>query len=248
MPWESLDVDLVLECTGIFRTYDKASLHLKAGAKKVLISAPGKSDEIQTIVLGVNDHQIDMNNKVFSCASCTTNCAAPVVKVVHEKWVMKQAALTTVHAYTADQRLQDAPHNDLRRARAAAVNIVPTSTGAASAVAKVYPESDGKIEAMAIRVPVITGSLIQLTCWVENKTTVEEINGQFRAGANGQLAHILEYSEDELVSTDIIGNQHSAVFDSKLTHVAGNMIRVAAWYDNEAGYAARLADLACRLG
>ena len=243
LPWNKLKIDAVLECTGVFRTYEKAGLHLSAGAKRVILSAPAKSDSIQTIVLGVNDHEIDPSNKIFSNASCTTNCLAPLVKVVNENWGFVQATVTTIHAYTADQRIQDAPHSDLRRARAAAYNIVPTSTGAASAVAKVYPEVKGKMDAMAVRVPVITGSLVELDVIVEKDVTIEEINKKFRTASRGKLKGILQYEEAPLVSSDIIGNKYSSIFDSLLTQVAGKMVKIISWYDNEAGYAARLADL-----
>ena len=245
LPWKKLKVDVVLECTGIFRTTDKAGLHLQAGAKRVVISAPAKDDGIQTIVLGVNDGEIDASNKIFSNASCTTNCLAPLCKVIDENWGFVQASMTTTHAYTSDQRIQDAPHSDLRRARAAAINMVPTTTGAASAVGKVYPGVAGKMFAMAIRVPVITGSLVELNVIVEKDVTVEEINKKFETNSRRKLKGVLEYVDAPLVSADIIGNPHSSIFDSQLTQVAGKMIKVVSWYDNEAGYSARLADM-CR--
>ncbi len=244
LPWEALGVDLVLECTGRFRTRDKAALHLKAGAKDVLISAPGSGDGIQTIVLGVNDHELDRRHNVFSNASCTTNCLAPVVKIMDENWGIVTGSMTTVHAYTADQRIQDAPHKDLRRARAAAYNIVPTSTGAAKAVARVYPPIGDKLIAMAVRVPVITGSMIELNVLVEKEATVEAINAKFKEAAEGPLKGILQYCEDPIVSADIIRNPHSSIFDSLMTQVKGQFVKVVSWYDNEAGYSARLADAA----
>ena len=247
LPWKELNVDVVLECTGIFRTRDGAGKHLKAGAKKVIMSAPAKSNDVQTIVLGVNDEKIDPSETIYSNASCTTNCLAPVVKIVNDTWGLVQGTMSTVHAYTADQRLQDAPHSDLRRARAAAVNIVPTSTGAAAAVAIVIPAIAGKINAMAIRVPVISGSLIELNCIIDKETTVEEINAKFKEEAENGMAGILQYSEDELVSSDILRNKHSCIFDSKLTMVMGKMIKIVSWYDNEAGYSARLSDLALKV-
>ncbi|RMD74098.1 MAG: type I glyceraldehyde-3-phosphate dehydrogenase [Bacteroidetes bacterium] len=244
LPWEALGVDLVLECTGRFRSRDKAALHLKAGAKDVLISAPGSGEGIQTIVLGVNDHELDLRHNVFSNASCTTNCLAPVVKILDENWGIVTGSMTTVHAYTADQRIQDAPHKDLRRARAAAYNIVPTSTGAAKAVAKVYPPIAGKLMAMAVRVPVITGSMIELNVLVEKDASVEAINAKFKEAAEGPLKGILQYCEDPIVSADIIRNPHSSIFDSLMTQVKGKFVKVVSWYDNEAGYSARLADAA----
>lgn len=243
LPWKKLKVDVVLECTGIFRTAEKAGLHLTAGAKRVVISAPAKSDDIQTIVLGVNDNEIDPKNKIFSNASCTTNCLAPLVKVIDENWGFVQASMTTTHAYTSDQRIQDAPHSDLRRARAAAFNMVPTSTGAANAVGKVYPAVKGKMFAMAIRVPVITGSMVELNVIVEKETTVDQINKKFASASRGKLRGVLQYVDAPLVSSDIIGNPYSSIFDSQLTKVAGKMIKVVSWYDNEAGYSARLADM-----
>ena len=247
LPWADLGVDLVLECTGIFRTKEKAGLHLKAGAKDVIISAPAKGSDVQTIVLGVNDEELDRRANVFSNASCTTNCLAPVAKIIDQNWGITVGSMTTTHAYTADQRIQDAPHKDLRRARAAAFNIVPTSTGAASATGKVYPNVAGKLSAIAVRVPVITGSMIELNIVVEKETTVEEVNAKFKEMAEGPLKGVLQYSEDPLVSSDIVRNPHSSIFDSLMTNVNGNMLKVVSWYDNEAGYSARLADLAARI-
>ncbi|MEM6379257.1 MAG: type I glyceraldehyde-3-phosphate dehydrogenase [Bacteroidota bacterium] len=244
LPWKDHGVDLVLECTGIFRTKDKAGMHLTAGAKDVLISAPAKSDGVQTIVLGVNDEELDRRHNVFSNASCTTNCLAPVAKIINDNWGMVVGSMTTTHAYTSDQRIQDAPHSDLRRARAAAINIVPTSTGAATAVGKVVPEVAGKLSAIAVRVPVVTGSMIEVNCVVEKSVTAEEINAKFKEMAEGKLKGVLQYSTDPLVSSDIIKNPHSSIFDSLMTSVNGNLIKVVSWYDNEAGYSARLADLA----
>ncbi|NND04987.1 MAG: type I glyceraldehyde-3-phosphate dehydrogenase [Saprospiraceae bacterium] len=248
LPWKEMGVDIVLECTGIFRTAEKAGLHLEAGAKKVVISAPGKGDGIKTIVLGVNDDELDLNENIFSNASCTTNCLAPVAKLVNDNWGLKVGSMTTTHAYTGDQNIQDGPHSDLRRARAAGINIVPTSTGAATAVGKVVPPVAGKLSAIALRVPVVTGSLIELNCLVEKSTTKEEINGVFKAGAEGDLKGILEYCEDPIVSTDILQNPHSSIFDSLMTEVLdGNFVKVVSWYDNEAGYSARLYDLCERI-
>ncbi|HMQ07999.1 MAG TPA: type I glyceraldehyde-3-phosphate dehydrogenase [Saprospiraceae bacterium] len=247
LPWKENQIDVVLECTGIFTDRAKAGLHLEAGAKKVLISAPAKGAGIKTIVLGVNDHELKGDEDIVSNASCTTNCLAPVVKVIADHWGFQMGSLTTTHAYTADQNLQDSPHKDLRRARAATFNIVPTSTGAASAVGQVIPSVSGKMFAIAIRVPVITGSMIELNCLVDKKVSKDEINAQFRKAAHGPLKGILEYTEDEIVSSDIVGNAHSAIFDAQLTDVMENMVKVVAWYDNEAGYSARLSDLTMKI-
>ncbi len=244
LPWADLGVDLVLECTGIFRTKEKAGLHLTAGAKDVLISAPAKGDGVQTIVLGVNNDELDRRANVFSNASCTTNCLAPVMKILEENYGVIYGAMTTTHAYTADQRIQDAPHADLRRARAAAYNIVPTSTGAAKAVGKVVPSVDGKLFAIAVRVPVITGSMVELNVRLSKKVTKEELNAKFKEYADGAMKGILEYSTDPLVSSDIVGNKHSSIFDSLMTDINEDMVKLVSWYDNEAGYSARLADLA----
>ncbi|WP_425420792.1 type I glyceraldehyde-3-phosphate dehydrogenase [Phaeodactylibacter xiamenensis] len=243
LPWAELGVDLVLECTGIFRSKEKAGLHLKAGAKDVVISAPAKGSDVQTIVLGVNDDELDRRANVFSNASCTTNCLAPVAKIIHENWGIQVGSMTTTHAYTADQNIQDAPHSDLRRARAAAFNIVPTSTGAASATGKVIPELKGKLSAIALRVPVITGSMVELNAMLDKEVTAEEVNAKFKEMAEGKLKGILEYSTDPLVSSDIVRNPHSSIFDSLMTDVNGKLLKVVSWYDNEAGYSARLADL-----
>lgn len=247
LPWKELDVDVVLECTGIFLSREKASLHLQAGAKKVILSAPSKGKDIQTIVLGVNDDELDPEETIYSNASCTTNCFSPVAKILNDNWGIVTGSMTTIHAYTADQNLQDSPHSDLRRARAAALNIVPTSTGAAKATAEVIPSIKGKFSAIAFRVPVITGSMVEVNCVLEKEASVEEINAKFKEMADGSLKGILEYSTEELVSTDIIGNKHSSIFDSKLTDANGKMIKVVSWYDNEAGYSARLADLTVKV-
>ena len=247
LPWKKLKVDVVLECTGRFRTYEDAGKHLDAGAKRVILSAPAKSDTIDTIVLGVNDEELSPSSKIFSNASCTTNCLAPLVKVVNENWGFVQASMTTTHAYTADQRIQDAPHSDLRRARAAAINIVPTTTGAASAVGKVYPDVKGKMSAMAIRVPVVTGSLVELNVMVEKDVTAEAVNKKFKSMSRGKLKGVLQFLDEPLVSSDIIGNPHSSIVDGLLTTVSGKMVKIVSWYDNEAGYSARLADLTQRV-
>lgn len=247
LPWKDNNVDVVLECTGIFRTKEAAGKHLTAGAKRVLISAPAKGDGVKTIVLGVNGDELSDSDIVVSNASCTTNCLAPVVKVLLDNFGFKRGSLTTTHAYTSDQRIQDAPHSDLRRARAAAANIVPTSTGAANAVGLVIPEVVGKFFAIAVRVPIITGSMIELNAIVDREVSVDEVNAAFKSAADGDLAGILEYSTDPLVSSDIVGNPYSSIFDSQMTAVMGDMVKIVSWYDNEAGYSARLADLASKL-
>lgn len=247
LPWGDLGVDVVVECTGRFLTSEGAQKHLDAGCKKVLLSAPAKSPEIKTIVIGVNDHELSDSDLVVSNASCTTNCLAPVCKIVDENFGFQMGSLTTTHAYTSDQRIQDAPHRDLRRARAAAYNIVPTSTGAAKAVGKVYPAVLNKMFAMAIRVPVITGSLIELNVLVDNPVSKEEINQVFKSYADGAMNGVLEFQMDPIVSSDIVGNTHSSIFDSLMTDVMGNMMKLVSWYDNEAGYSARLAHMVDKL-
>ncbi|MFT6808184.1 MAG: glyceraldehyde 3-phosphate dehydrogenase [Saprospiraceae bacterium] len=245
--WKELNVDLVLECTGFFVSEEKASLHIKAGAKDVVISAPAKGGDVQTIVLGVNDGELDRTKSVFSNASCTTNCLAPVAKILEDHWGVVNGSMTTIHGYTGDQNIQDAPHKDLRRARAAAFNIIPTSTGAAAAVGKVVPEIAGKLFAIAVRVPVITGSMIECNVNLKKATTAEEVNATFKKYSEESMKGILQYSTDPLVSSDIVRNQHSSIFDSLMTAVNGNMLKVVSWYDNEAGYSARLSDLAVRI-
>jgi len=243
LPWKEKGIDLVLECTGFFRTKEAAEKHLTAGAKDVLISAPAKGGGVQTIVLGVNENELDRRHNVFSNASCTTNCLAPVAKLLNDNWGINNGSMTTIHAYTSDQKIQDAPHSDLRRSRAAAENIVPTSTGATIAISLVLPELKGKLMGMAVRVPTITGSLIEVNCVLNKKTTVEEINAVFKKAAENELNGILEYCTDPIVSSDIVGNPYSSIYDSLLTKVDGNFVKVVSWYDNEAGYSARLADL-----
>lgn len=248
LPWEEMKIDVVLECTGRFVTEELAGQHITAGAKRVVISAPAKAGDVQTIVLGVNDSELDASKKIFSNASCTTNCLAPVMKTIVENFGFVQGSMTTTHAYTSDQRIQDAPHKDLRRARAAAYNIIPTSTGAAIAVGKVVPQVAGKLSAIAMRVPVVTGSLIEVNCLVEKDgLTKEDINKVFKSQAEGSMEGVLEYATDPLVSSDIVGNKHSSIFDSLMTNAMGKMIKVVSWYDNEAGYSARLADLTTRV-
>lgn len=246
LPWGNLNVDVVVESTGFFTDKEKAELHLKAGAKKVVISAPAKGG-VKTIVLGVNDNEISSDIDVYSNASCTTNCLAPMVKVLDDSFGLEKGFMTTIHAYTGDQRILDAPHKDLRRARAAAVNIVPTTTGAAKAVGLVLPHLNGKLDGNAVRVPVPTGSLTDLSAVLKKETTAEEINAAMKAAADGPLKGILEYSEAPLVSTDIIGNPHSNIFDSKMTSAQGNLVKIVGWYDNEAGYSNRTAELITRI-
>ncbi len=247
LPWADLGVDVVLESTGFFTDKDKAMAHITAGARKVVISAPGTGD-IKTIVLGVNDSILDGSEQVMSNASCTTNCLAPMVKVLDEAFGIEHGFMTTIHAYTSDQNLQDAPHKDLRRARAAAYSIVPTSTGAAKAVGLVLPHLKGKLNGNAMRVPIPDGSVTDFTCVVRKNATVEEINAAFKAASETSLKGILEYNVDPIVSIDIVGNMHSCIFDSELTMVIGNTIKVVGWYDNETGYSARVADLIAKIG
>ncbi|GAB3619383.1 type I glyceraldehyde-3-phosphate dehydrogenase [Glutamicibacter endophyticus] len=244
LPWGELGVDIVVESTGLFTKADAAKKHLDAGAKKVIISAPASGEDI-TVVMGVNQDKYDpAAHNIISNASCTTNCLAPVAKVLNDEFGIVDGLMTTIHAYTADQRLQDAPHSDPRRARAAALNMIPTSTGAAKAIGVVLPELKGKLHGYAMRVPVPTGSATDLTVNLARTATVEEINAAFeKAAASGDLAGYLEYSTDPLVSSDIVTNSHSAIFDSGLTTVMGNTVKVLAWYDNEWGYSSRLVDL-----
>ena len=246
LPWKDLEVEVVAECTGRFRDREKAALHLAAGAKKVVISAPSK-DADKVIVLGVNDQEYD-GEEIVSNASCTTNCLAPLVKVLDDNFKIIRGFMTTIHAYTADQNIQDAPHKDLRRARAAAHNIVPTTTGAAKAVGQVLPHLDGKLDGLAMRVPVIDGSVTDFVCQVEKDTTIEEINSLFKSVAGNEMKGILEYSEEPLVSGDIIGNPHSSIFNADMTNVLDKrFIKVVSWYDNEWGYSNRMVDLILRI-
>jgi glyceraldehyde 3-phosphate dehydrogenase len=247
LPWSDLGVDLVIESTGRFRTRDDAALHLKAGAKRVLISSPGKGVDA-TIVLGVNTADLGPTHEIVSAASCTTNCAAPMVHVLHEAFGLEQGYLTTVHAYTNDQVILDTPHKDLRRARAAAVNIIPTSTGAAKAIGLVLPDLKGKLDGFAFRVPIPTGSATDLTVTLSRDTTVEEVNAAFKAAADGPLKGYLTYTEDEIVSSDIVTDPSSCTFDAKLTKVIGNQVKIVGWYDNEWGYSNRLVDLVKLVG
>lgn len=243
LPWKKMKIDVVLECTGIFLDKEKAGLHIQAGAKRVVLSAPPKADDVPTIVIGANEKSIKEADTVLSNASCTTNCLVPQIMVLDKAFGVEQLFMNTIHAYTSDQNLQDGPHRDLRRARAAAQNIIPTSTGAAKAVVMVAPHLKGKIAAHSLRVPVATGSLTDCVCILKKAATVEEINAAFKAAAEGHFKGIIEYSDEELVSSDIVKNTHSVIFDSKLTQVNGTTARIVGWYDNEAGYSARLAEL-----
>ncbi|MEI6409435.1 MAG: type I glyceraldehyde-3-phosphate dehydrogenase [Bacteroidota bacterium] len=244
LPWKEMEIDVVLECTGIFLDREKAGLHLQAGARRVILSAPPKADDVPTFVIGANHQDIKDTDTIISNASCTTNCLVPMIQVIDKAFGVENFFMNTIHAYTADQNLQDGPHRDLRRARAAAQNIVPTSTGAAKAVTLVAPHLKGKIAAHSLRVPVATGSVTDVVATLKTPATVEEINAAFKAAADAHLKGILEYNTDEIVSSDIVRNTHSCVFDAPLTQVNGTMCRIVGWYDNEAGYSARLADLA----
>jgi glyceraldehyde 3-phosphate dehydrogenase len=244
--WSAYAVDVVIESTGLFLTRDAASKHLKGGAKHVVISAPANDEDIPSVVLGVNDDQIDWTETVISNASCTTNNAAPMVKVLKDLFDIQVAYISTVHSYTSDQRLHDAPHKDLRRARAAANSIIPTSTGAAKAITRIFPELKGKITGGSFRVPVSDGSVTEMTLVTSQEITVEQINAAMKAAAAGPLKGIMKYTEDPIVSVDVIGNPHSVVFDAQLTTVFNGLIKVAGWYDNEAGYSNRLVDVVKR--
>jgi glyceraldehyde 3-phosphate dehydrogenase len=249
LPWSDLGVEVVIESTGLFTKRDDAAKHLEAGARKVIISAPATDPDV-TVALGVNfdsDYDPDSHH-IISNASCTTNCLAPAAKVVHEAVGIEHGLMTTIHAYTADQRLQDMPHKDLRRARAAALNLIPTTTGAAKAVGLVLPELDGKLNGIAVRAPVATGSVVDLTCQTSRETSADEVNEAVRAAAEGPLAGILAYTEDEIVSTDIVKDPHSSIFDAGQTMVLdGTLLKVVAWYDNEWGYSNRCVELAAKV-
>ncbi len=248
LPWRHLKVDVVLECTGRFTNQDDLNLHIQAGAKKVVLSAPAKKGSVKTIVLGVNENTILKGDNLISCASCTTNCLAPTTAIIKEKFGIKKAIMTTIHAYTADQNLVDGPHKDLRRARAAALNIVPTTTGAAIAVTETIPSLKGKFDGLAVRVPTPVASLCDTVYVLNKKTTVEEVNTAFIQAAKGKMRGIIEASTEELVSTDIVGNPHSSIVDLLTTKiVGGDLLKVVAWYDNEWGYSNRLVELAVYL-
>ena len=246
LPWKELDVDVVLESTGFFRSPESAGKHLEAGAKKVVISAPASGD-IKTVVLGVNDDTLTGDETILSNASCTTNCLAPMVKVLDDLIGVESGFMTTIHSYTSDQRLLDAPHSDLRRARSAALNIIPTSTGAAKAVGLVLPHLAGKLNGNSLRVPTPTGSATDFVVTLKEDTTVEAVNAAFKKASETNLKGILEYTEDPIVSIDIVGNPHSCIFDAQTTMVYGNTVKIMGWYDNEAGYSNRVADLITRI-
>ena len=242
LPWKNLGIDVVIESTGLFTDKEGAMKHINAGAKKVVISAPGKNPDV-TIVLGVNDNDLKKEHKIISMASCTTNCLAPVAKVLEDNLGIEGAFMTTAHAYTNDQRILDVAHKKLRRGRAGAINIIPSSSGATSAVAEVIPTLKGKMDGLALRVPVACGSIVDFVCVVKKPTSVEEVNAMMKKAADGKMKGILEYCSDEIVSSDIIKNPASSIFDSTLTQVNDNLLKVLSWYDNEYGYSCRLVDL-----
>jgi len=247
LKWDERGADIVVESTGLFRKRSDAAKHLEAGAEKVIISAPARGGDVPTVVLGVNEEIISDDIQIYSNASCTTNCLAPMVYVLNEEFGLEKGFMTTVHAYTGSQQILDGPHKDLRRARTAAQNIVPTTTGAAKAVGEVLPELDGKLDGSAMRVPVADGSITDLTAVVERQVTDQEVIDAFKSAAEGQLKGVLQFSEDELVSTDIIDNPHSCIFDSKMTKTDGKLVKIMGWYDNEAGYSSRTADLITKI-
>jgi glyceraldehyde 3-phosphate dehydrogenase len=247
LPWKEMDIDLVIESTGKFVTRQGAEQHLAAGAKQVIISAPSADKNVPTVVLGVNEGMIDLHSPVLSNASCTTNNVAVMVKILDDNWGIIDGYITTIHSMTGDQNLHDAPHKDLRRARAASGSIIPTSTGAAKAITSIFPHLNGRLGGAGIRVPVLNGSLTDFTCSLKKLPTVQEINAAFKQAAGGPMKDILEYTEDPIVSTDILGNPHSCIFDALLTSVVGGLVKVVGWYDNEMGYSSRLVDLADKI-
>ncbi|MGB4400651.1 MAG: type I glyceraldehyde-3-phosphate dehydrogenase [Daejeonella sp.] len=247
LPWRELAVDLVIESTGKFTSAELAAAHLKAGATQVIISAPSGDKDLPTVVLGVNDDLTDLSSSILSNASCTTNNVATMVKVLDDNWGVVNGYITTVHSMTGDQNLHDAPHKDLRRARAASASIIPTTTGAAKAITNIFPHLEGKLGGAGIRVPVLNGSLTDFTCILKVVPTAEEINLAFQKASEGFLKNVLEYTSDPIVSVDILGNPHSCIFDSQLTSVVGDLVKVVGWYDNESGYSNRLADLAVKI-
>jgi glyceraldehyde 3-phosphate dehydrogenase len=243
LPWETLGIDLVIESTGRFTSKQGAQQHLAAGAKQVIISAPSTDKDVPTVVLGVNDSEVDLSLPILSNASCTTNNVATMVKILDDNWGIVDGYITTVHSMTGDQNLHDAPHKDLRRARAASASIIPTTTGAAKAITSIFPHLAGKLGGAGIRVPVLNGSLTDFTCILKMQPTVEQINLAFKTAAEGPMKNVLEYTEDPIVSSDILDNSHSCIFDAQLTSVVGDLVKVVGWYDNEMGYSSRLADL-----
>ncbi len=247
LPWQDMEVDVVIESTGKFTAAERARAHVSAGAKQVVISAPSGDKDVPTVVLGVNDSQTDLAVSILSCASCTTNNVAPLVKVIDDKWGIIDGFITTVHSMTGDQNLHDAPHRDLRRARAASASIIPTTTGAAKAITSVFPHLEGRLGGAGIRVPVLNGSLTDFTCNVREVPTEEQIKAEFKRAANQELAHVLQYTEDPIVSVDIINNPYSCIFDASLTSVVGGLVKVVGWYDNEYAYSNRLVDMVAKL-
>lgn len=243
LPWKDLEVDLVVESTGRFANQASAEKHLQAGAKQVLVSAPVADKEVPMVVVGVNDLEVDFSSPILSNASCTTNNVAPMVKILDDFWGIEDGYITTVHSMTGDQNLHDSPHHDLRRARAASSSIIPTTTGAAKAITHIFPHLEGKLGGAGIRVPVLNGSLTDFTCILKKKTSIAEINAAFKTAADGQLNDVLQYTEDPIVSVDIINNPHSCIFDAQLTSIVGDLVKVVGWYDNESGYSNRLADV-----
>lgn len=247
LPWAELDIDLVIESTGKFTSRQSAEGHLEAGAKQVIISAPSPDKNVPTVVLGVNDGQVDLQLPILSNASCTTNNVAAMVKILDDNWGIIDGYITTVHSMTGDQNLHDAPHKDLRRARAASASIIPTTTGAAKAITAIFPHLDGKLGGAGIRVPVLNGSLTDFTCSLKKQPTIAQINNAFKQAAAGPMKNVLEYTEDPIVSTDILDNPHSCIFDAQLTSIVGGLVKVVGWYDNEMGYSSRLADLVMQI-
>lgn len=247
LPWKELNIDLVIESTGKFASKHGAEQHLQAGARQVVISAPASDKSIPTIVLGVNEGEVDLRSPILSNASCTTNNVAAMVKILDDNWGIIDGYITTVHSMTGDQNLHDAPHKDLRRARAASGSIIPTTTGAAKAITTIFPHLEGRLGGAGIRVPVLNGSLTDFTCSLKKQPTVDAINNAFKQAAEGPMKNVLEYTEDPIVSTDILGNPHSCIFDAQLTSIVGGLVKVVGWYDNEMGYSSRLADLVVRI-
>jgi glyceraldehyde 3-phosphate dehydrogenase len=247
LPWKELKIDVVIESTGKLTSRKEASRHINAGAQKVIISAPAKDDDIPSVVLGVNNHVISPTDTIISNASCTTNCAAPLIQVIEKLCGIEYCFVSTIHSYTSDQRLHDAPHSDLRRARAAALSIIPTTTGAAKAITKIFPELEGKVGGCGIRVPVPNGSLTDITFTVSKNVTEQQVHEAFKKASENELKGILAYTNEPLVGIDCVGNTHSCVYDEGLTAVVGKMVKVVGWYDNEAGYSARLAELVTRI-
>lgn len=243
LPWQELKIDLVIESTGKFTNTEKAGLHLQAGAKQVLISAPATDSKIPMVVIGVNDSQIDLKAPILSNASCTTNNVAPMVKILDDNWGVEEGYITTVHSMTGDQNLHDSPHNDLRRARAASSSIIPTTTGAAKAITHIFPHLNDRLGGAGIRVPVLNGSLTDFTCLLKKPTTIQEINKAFKKASEFEFVNIIQYTEDPIVSVDVIDNPHSCIFDAQLTSIVGDLVKVVGWYDNESGYSNRLVDL-----